>query len=97
MSENSSATSFIESFSKIGESFFSLEAARKAAEWYINTNERLANQGIELQQKITEWAKETPLAAFFDAQHAIARKLVERSAAAARNLWQIPQPSASAQ
>jgi len=38
------------------------------------------------------WAKETPLSPLFETQTAFARKLVERSVAAARNLWQLPEP-----
>jgi hypothetical protein len=52
----------------------------------------LAKQAIELQEKGSEWAKNTPLAPFLEMQTLIASKLVERSATAARDLWQIPQP-----
>jgi hypothetical protein len=78
-----------ESFSKLGESFFSFDGVKKAAAWYIETSEKLANQAIELQEKATGWAKETPFAPLFEAQSSIARKLVERSASTARSLWQI--------
>ncbi len=78
-----------ESFTKLNESFFKPDGAKKAAAWYIETSEKLATQMIELQEKATSWAKETPLAALFEAQSSIARKLVERSAAAARNMWQL--------
>jgi hypothetical protein len=78
-------------FSKLGEAFFSLESARKAAAWYIDNSEKLAHQAIELQEKATVWAKETPFASLFETQPSLARKFVERSAAAARNLWQIEQ------
>jgi hypothetical protein len=78
-----------EAFTKIGESMFSVEGVKKAAAWYIETSEKLANQAIEMQEKATGWAKETPLAPLFDAQNSLARKIVERSAGAARSLWQI--------
>ncbi len=78
-----------EGFSKAGESLLSLDGAKKAAAWYIDNSEKLANQAIELQEKATMWAKETPLATLFETQVSMARKLVERSATAARNLWQI--------
>lgn len=81
-----------ESFTKMNDSVFSLEGVKKAAAWYIETGEKLANQALELQERATGWAKDTPFAPLFEAQHSIARKFVERSASAARTLWQI-QPS----
>ena len=57
-----------EAFSKLGESFFSIEGVKKAAAWYIDTTERVATQALELQEKATGWAKETPLASIFEAQ-----------------------------
>lgn len=76
-------------FSKLSETFFSLEGAKKAAAWYIDTSEKFAQQAIDLQERATGWAKETPLAPLFEAQNSIARKLVERSVSAARNLWRL--------
>jgi hypothetical protein len=78
-----------EGFTKMSESVFSLEGLKKAATWYIETSEKIANQALDLQEKATSWAKYTPLAPLFEAQQSIARKLVERSASAARTLWQI--------
>lgn len=87
--EKENREGMFEAFSKLGESVFSLEGAKKAAAWYIETSERFAHQALELQEKATGWAKETPLAPLFEAQHNLARKLIERSATAARNLWQV--------
>jgi len=84
--------SAFDSFTKINESVFSLDAVKKAAAWYIETSEKLAHQALELQEKATGWAKDTPFAPLFEAQHSMARKFVERSANAARTLWQI-QPN----
>jgi hypothetical protein len=81
-----------ESVSKMNESIFSLDAMKKAAAWYIETSEKFANQAIEVQERVTGWAKDTPLAPLFEAQSSFARKFVERSANAARTMWQI-QPS----
>lgn len=78
-----------ESSTKPGESLFGLDSVKKAAAWYIETTEKLANQAIELQEKTTSWAKRTPLGPLFEAQTSIARKFVARSASAARNLWQV--------
>jgi hypothetical protein len=62
---------------------------KKAAAWYIETSEKFAQQALELQEKAMGWAKDTPLAPLLEAQHSMARKLVERSANAVRTLWQI--------
>jgi phage shock protein A len=78
-----------DTFSKLTEPFLSMDGAKKAAAWYIDTSEKFAKQAIELQEKATSWAKDTPLAPLVEAQNSIARKFVERSASAARNLWQI--------
>lgn len=89
MTDKMNGESMFESFSKMNESFLKFDAAKKAAAWYIETGEKFATQLIEMQEKATGWAKETPLAPLFEAQNSIARKLVERSASAARNLWQL--------
>ncbi len=89
MAEKETREGMYEAFSKLGESFFSVDGAKKAAAWYIDTTERVATQALELQEKATGWAKETPLASFFETQHNLARKLIERSVTAARNLWKL--------
>jgi hypothetical protein len=89
MTNKETGEGMYEEFSKLGESFFSIEGAKKAAAWYIDTSERVAMQALELQEKATAWAKETPLASMFEAQHKMARKFIERSVTSARNLWQI--------
>ena len=87
--EKSNGEAVFESFTKMGESVFNAEGVKKAAAWYIETSEKFARQAIELQEKATGWAKETPLASIFEAQNSLAKKFVERSASAARSLWQI--------
>jgi hypothetical protein len=89
MTEKETREGMYESFSKFGESFFSVAGAKKAAAWYIDTSERVATQALELQEKATGWAKETPLATLFETQQSLARKFIERSASAARNLWKV--------
>lgn len=89
MAEKETREGMFEAFSKLGESFYSMEGAKKAAAWYIDTSERLATQALELQEKATGWAKETPLAPLFEAQQNLARKLITKSTSAARNLWQL--------
>ena len=89
MAQKETREGMFEAFSKMGETSFSIEGANKAAAWYLDTTERVATQALELQEKATGWAKETPLASLFEAQQSMARKFVERSLTAARSLWQI--------
>ena len=81
-----------ESLTRLNESFFSFDGVKKVAAWYIETSEKLANQALELQERAAGWAKDTPFAPLFEAQQSLARQFVERSATAARTLWQI-QPT----
>lgn len=78
-----------EGFSRIAEKCFNPAGAKKAAAWYIDTTEKLATQALDLQVKATEWAKETPIYPFIEAQQTIGRKLVEQSASTARSLWRL--------
>ena len=71
ISENVDSEKVRESL-KLGESLCSLEGVRKAAAWYIDKSENLANRAIELQEKRTWWARETLLAPLFEAQRSIA-------------------------
>jgi hypothetical protein len=86
--ENSEKDMF-ENISELGRTSFSLEGAKKLATLYIESSERLAKQVLDIQAKATEWAKDTPLAAVFEAQNSMGRKLVELSAGTARRLWRI--------
>jgi hypothetical protein len=86
------AANKFESLSGRGESLCVLGGVQRAMACYIRNSEKLANQAIELQELGAQWAKHTPLAPLFEAHASIARKIVERAAAAARNLWQIRDP-----
>lgn len=88
MSDKLNGEKMYDSVSKLTESF-NLDGVKKAAAWYIDTSEKFANQALEIQEKATGWAKDTPLAPIFEAQNSIAKKFVERSVNVARNLWQI--------
>jgi hypothetical protein len=63
--------------------------AKRVAAWYIDTVENLAKEGLILREKSTSWAKDTPLAAIFEAQNAMAQQLVENSASFARSIFQL--------
>jgi len=74
---------------------FDIERVKKLAAWYIDTSEKVAKRAIDFQASATRWAKETPLAPIFDAQIEYGKKLVERSASAARSLWRLEETSRS--
>jgi hypothetical protein len=44
MAHKETSEGMYESFSKMGESFMSLEGAKKVAAWYIDTTERVATR-----------------------------------------------------
>ena len=71
------------------QSFCGIARMKQAAAWYIDTNEKLARQAVELQKKNVEWATGTAFAPLFEAQASSACTLIEGSAATARNLWRI--------
>ena len=64
-------------------------AAKALTAWYIDTNEQMAKRALDFQEKATSWAKDTPWAPFFTAQHNLGRQFVEGSVNIARRLWQI--------
>jgi len=81
-------------FSEMAAALCSTEAARKIAALSIETGERLAKSALDFQAKATEWAKDTPLGALFEAQNSIGRKVVELSADAVRRLWKVDESRA---
>lgn len=58
---------------------------------YVDASERLAKGGLALQEKFTAWAKDTPWASFFNAQHDMATQWVEGAASLTRKLWRIEE------
>jgi len=72
---------------------FSVERAKKFAAVYIDGSEKLANDALDLREKATAWAKDTLLGRVFEAQNKAGRRMVERSAKAARDLWRISPPA----
>jgi hypothetical protein len=87
--KKSARPGLIEQLSEFRNSVFKLDNVKKVAAWYIDTNEKLAKNALDFQAAATEWAKDTPLAPIFHAQNEFGRKLVERSAGAARSLWRL--------
>ena len=77
--------------SEIAAAFFSTEGAKKIAALSIETSERLAKSMLDFQAKASEWAKDTPFAAMFEAQNSIGHKFVELSVDAARRLWKVDE------
>lgn len=77
--------------SEIAAAFFSTEGAKRIAALSIETSERLAKSMLDFQAKASEWAKDTPFAAMFEAQNSIGHKFVELSVDAARRLWKVDE------
>jgi hypothetical protein len=82
-------------FFEAATALYGTESARKIAVLSIGTGERLAKGVLDFQAKTTEWAKDTPLGALFEAQNSIGRKFVELSADAARRLWRVDESRAA--
>jgi hypothetical protein len=89
MSEKESASGVFENVANLGAKLLNVERAKEFAAWYIDTTEKVANQTIYFQESATRWAKETPLAPIFEAQYEYGKKIIERSANAARSLWRL--------
>ena len=89
MAEKENGSGMFESFANLSSNLLSVESAKKFAAWYIDTSEKVAKQAIDFQASATQWAKETPLAPILEAQYEYGKKMVERSASAARSLWRI--------
>jgi hypothetical protein len=89
MAEKENMSGVLENVANLGAKLINVEGAKKFAAWYIDTTEKVANQAIDFQESATQWAKQTPLAPIFAAQYEYGKKIVERSANAARSLWRI--------
>jgi hypothetical protein len=78
-----------ENTAELGRNLFSLDGAKTLATLYIETTEKLAEGVLNFQAAATECSKDTPFAVVLEAQHSMARKLVEFSTGTARRLWRI--------
>src|SRR5260370_24453150 len=62
------------------------ESAKKAAELYVESSERMGKMMLELHERSTIWAKETMLAPLFEAQRTAGKQMMESSVEIARKL-----------
>jgi hypothetical protein len=92
MSENEKANGRDPSFARISEAFLNMDL-RKSMALYLDFIENLTKQVLDFQETSMNWAKETPFEPFVEFKTSIARKLVETSFNAVRNLYQIETPS----
>ncbi len=67
---------------------------KEIAARYINTSEQWANQALDMSEKTTAWANETPIAPMFEAQRSLARQMLGSSTTLARQIWKI-EPQAT--
>ncbi len=70
-----------------------LAPMREMAAQYIDNSEKWASQALEMSEKTTAWAKETPMAPMVEAQLSVARQLIGSSTTLARQLWRLDKPS----
>jgi len=89
LAEKETVSGMLGNVANLGAKLINVEGAKKFAAWYIDTTEKVANQAIDFQESTTQWAKQTPLAPIFAAQYEYGKKIVERSANAARSLWRL--------
>lgn len=64
---------------------------KEGAAQYLNTTEEWGKKVLELNEKLTAWAKETPFSSLFETQRSIASQLMGNSIALARKAWQIEE------
>jgi hypothetical protein len=62
---------------------------KQAAAQWIETSAEWAHKTLEMNEKMTTWAKETPLAPLFETQRSLAAQVIESSTALARSLWRL--------
>lgn len=55
----------------------------------LESGEKWARQAVEMNEKATEWAKDTPLASVFETQRSFALRLIDSSATLVRQMWQL--------
>jgi len=76
-------------FPDLSASWINSDDIRKVAEWYIDTNEKIAKRALDFYEQATEWTKNTALAPIIEAQKSFASQVIEGSTQMARGLWRI--------
>src|SRR5262245_680117 len=61
---------------------------------YIDASEKLLKGALAFQDRLTNWAKDTPWSSLFNAQRAMASQWIEGVSSVARKLWQIEEEAA---
>lgn len=64
---------------------------KQSAAQYLSTTEEWGKKALELNERLTAWAKETPFSSLFETQRSIASQLLENSITLARKAWQIEE------
>jgi len=64
---------------------------KQSAAQYLSTTEEWGKKALELNEKLTAWAKETPLSPLFETQRSVASQLIGNSIALARKAWQLEE------
>lgn len=82
-----SATSRL--FPDLGASWMNSDEIKKVAEWYIDSNEKIAKRALGYYEQATEWTKNTAIAPIIEAQKSFASQMIEGSTQMARGLWRI--------
>lgn len=67
------------------------DALKQSAAQYIDTSEKWAKKALELSEKATTWAKDTPLGPVVEMQQSFSHQMIDTSASLARRLWQIEE------
>jgi len=65
------------------------ESAKKAAELYVDSSERMGKMMLDFHERSTTWAKETMLGPLFEAQRTAGKQMIESSVEIARKLYGI--------
>lgn len=93
MAENAQAgTPFLKMFEDLNAPWCG--AVKQVVAQCLDTGTDWTQKALELNEQMTAWAKETPLAPVFEAQRLLVQQVVENSAAFARVLWQIETKAA---
>ncbi len=63
------------------------DSARQFAELYIDSSRKVGEAMLELHERSTSWARETPLNPLFELQRNAGKQLLENSIELARKVW----------